>query len=312
MSDRRKNAETKAPLRKAAAAKSANQLARDPAAGHNTALRKLVLGRVIADWTGARNYIDPRQGTPQDLAWEFLRRNPHYQSQWELISNSIRSDVDWNGKIWLAWCGRRFGIESMIAPEADGPPQFLPDDIEPVTDHWVWFGRAPLNPTDLPSPHVGCHMVALPFDLHQPLGKQLEKASDFLEWRRREHINAWRHEYAKPLKKALSELYKQRGSIIQREIIAAKITALKRTISLLLNSVTVDTKGPRGRYRLEKKIEKYRTYWRVLDAAAAGVDETKIAEVLAYSRRSVIDDIEAAIKLRDTGYLALAHSSPRM
>jgi hypothetical protein len=267
-----------------------------------------VYGRAMANWEKEKDYPDPTKASPQCVAWEFLRRNPNYQSQWVSIEETRFTPSDGPARhIWLHRCGQRFGLEFMVKPESRKTPKFVAEEIDAINKHWHWFGGGRIQ-LEHPSPHRACHMVALPFDLTQPLDKQLARARDFLDRRRRGRIREFGLEWSKQFERKLAEVEHQPRTLINDAVVATEIISLRNIVAELKAPLPTDAKGPKGNYKADKLIGLYRTYLRALDAAAAGCSNSEIAARLFKDKSisAVNDALKAARKLRDVGYRQIA------
>lgn len=262
------------------------------------------LPRAVADWRDESRY--PKRGahlSPRRWAWEFLRRNPNYQAEWQTYCDTVASILADNG-----------GDESAIEDD----PRFLRSDPErlPGEDDAAWVarvGRGTQTPIDTWCAREwgleGCQPI-FPDPFSEPLLVSFSSSQ-------RVRMTA---EWKSPTPTALQP---EMAFVIDfRKPIDGQIEALRRYAEnhqkwLAEKGVvrTPDARNTRPEWPL---------YLRLLDAELAGItDPDKIAPVLYKGqharrdddheslRRKINGNQQEARKLRDGGYLWVAAISPK-
>lgn len=184
MAARRKNAEKKPPA---------------PGRRMSTAY-----GKPIADPKYQCQYPDPKMATPERWAWEFLRRNPSYQSdcEWFLkfasdflpryswrtnsAPQATSAQIDSISRLRVE-LGRRWGLaqilpyERLFGDKGDWPPKSAPQFIEDSPEG-MWL------PMDGPLPLNRPHLITVQFNLKRPIDAQLRSAGRLLQDRQTELV----------------------------------------------------------------------------------------------------------------------------
>ncbi|MES9854502.1 MAG: DUF6499 domain-containing protein [Candidatus Thiodiazotropha sp. L084R] len=172
----------------------------------------------MLDWRNPDHYIFTRQLSSEQWAWEFLRRNPEYQKEWQHFIATWRDLEDCYGKpsqrdvqAWQrdqrAWVSAQTCLESDCRIDGDkvliecalgarwGFYKFPPDpsDNDPIgSDHLVWrevnwtpsiveYDQEVEDRTD---------QATMLFDLSMPLQPQIDHAKRRLQIEQRNRIKS--------------------------------------------------------------------------------------------------------------------------
>jgi hypothetical protein len=134
----------------------------------------------IKNWKKPEQYPDPEKMSGKQLAWEFIRRNPEYQSAYHLNKGGRTL-----GAACRKWLDKFYSIDEkwIINPKSKRKDinffqqpsrrvvKFPSDYWELSTDEYKWKGRHPLE-------------VAIVFDLSDSIPDQLKIAKDILKTRK--------------------------------------------------------------------------------------------------------------------------------
>lgn len=235
----------------------------------------------MRDWTDSKAYEFTSALTPEQWAWEFLRRNPEYRSQWQAFWETRQSleaiygrppDRDFNAwkqdlRAWVpaSECGAgecRMDQDKVLIECAFGARwgfyKFPPD---PDQDDAVGRGLLTWREPDREGPeplgledrgYLGDDLakVALGFDLRLPLRAQLEQAKRLLQ-------------------------------VLQRQ---------RRQQGMQLMTVV-------------NFVAQWRLYLRLLDAEGQGANRSEMARRFGLS--ALEDNLSAARAMADGGYRSL-------
>lgn len=132
----------------------------------------------IKDFRKPRQYPDPAKKHPSELAWEFLRRNPKYQADFEKFKKLKTQSAKWElCKKWLPG----LGLFKLFDPK-DNKPRGLKLALTRAPLFHVIKGTGPAN---IESLYKGDVFVT--FNLNVPIKRQLDKTQKFLERERTEY-----------------------------------------------------------------------------------------------------------------------------
>ena len=127
---------------------------------------------VIKDFQKPRQYPDPDKKHPAQLAWEFLRRNPKYQADFDRFKKLKTHLAKWNlCQKWLPG----LGLFKLFDPK-DNSPRLIKFALTHAPRFHVPGGK---GLSSIECLHKGDVFVT--FNLNVPLKRQLEKARKFLE-----------------------------------------------------------------------------------------------------------------------------------
>jgi hypothetical protein len=156
----------------------------------------------LPDWRDASGYPDPESTSRQQWAWEFLRRNSQYQSDWnqrEMPDYAVyfkQQKIDPSDKeIYMLVLGTKWGLACYAPdPSIDVPEVllFLETDVAAATTYEdvQKIGRMPYSPGDWP-------FVNVVFDLELPIHSQIETTKEFLRKTQKNFIDRGKVELKK-------------------------------------------------------------------------------------------------------------------
>ena len=132
-------------------------------------------GYPIADWLDESSYPDPEKLNGPEFAWEYIRRNPEYQKDFETCKNPPSLRYKWN--LISKWFREGHGISKMLDPKEDKPRalnlrlKFRPTIIE-------LFAKGREN--SIVSPFQFKNDIVVVFNLDQPIRQQTESVDEYL------------------------------------------------------------------------------------------------------------------------------------
>lgn len=259
------------------------------------------MAKPIENWLDKSKYPNKAsQLSATRWAWEFLRRNPKYQAQWEMVAHiraEIIGDATGNAAASLPCDDMRFlHFDPPINPgetEAEWRTRVKKGTIAPL-DHWIAdeWGLHGCTPV-LPNPfYSGPNTQLISFDLSSriyiagPAWDGLE--AQFLTALPEQEAIVF--DYRKPLKPQLDAVM-EHAEHRQKKLI-------EQSVITVPSSKNVSSKWP--------------IYLRLLDAELAGANEQEMGKEIykgqdnSYPSRAVSSKIssnlEVAQSLRDHGY----------
>ena len=132
---------------------------------------------LIKDFTKPKQYPDPKKKNGAELAWEFLRRNPKYQKDFDKIKKLKSSSA--KSKLQQKWLPGRPMLK-LFDPK-DNKPRGLKLALTHTPRFHVPKGKGMAS---IESLYKGDVFVA--FNLNIPIQRQLDKTRKFLERERKE------------------------------------------------------------------------------------------------------------------------------
>ncbi len=125
----------------------------------------------IKNWKAAKEYPSPMKMKGVALAWEFLRRNPEYQRDFDSIPK-IKKEYSWYKKEILERWFLNPPTKSLVPNPLDDKPKGLGLFLDKYPRCYQTITN---NPTKYPNDKV------VVFNLKIPLKRQLEEAEKFLK-----------------------------------------------------------------------------------------------------------------------------------
>lgn len=285
---------------------------------------------LIPNWRNLEEYPNPKTTTPQEWAWEFLRRNNEYRADWFELHKDL-CEINY----YEAW--KSFKIlnnfdsedEEVWAFETIKKANSLADTLHRK------YGIYCLEPNLLPPPHLSCNDIDIGWSaMHNKVGIFLQPDPDGHEVPLEDGtfelglLNVDDAESYNPerwMRKKLCEMNKSQqvlflmnprnlyAEISLEENIPAQINQLKKIATKQqeqLNRWGIET----IRVRIEKDL--YQGYLRCLDAHEVGANKKEISEHLlpgepneypSYNANKKINNrLNRAKELRDNDYVELS------
>ena len=185
----------------------------------------------LPDWRDPSQYPDPKKASGEQWAWEFLRRNPKYQQEYQLAKEAG------DKKTWESLT-ESWGIGSApLDPSADTwiVLAFIDTGVGPGKQKPVNMGPPVLNSlmvrelgSDEKTPLKESE-VALVFDLALPLAPQLQRAKGHMLRKQR---GSWgkRRGIVDSEKRARVDLYQIYLRLLDAEIKGASVTHMAKVL----------------------------------------------------------------------------------
>jgi len=231
---------------------------------------KKLFGR---EWSNKADYANTEDFTASQWAWEFLRRNPEYATDWDWFNttwlalefeygkppnrdfnrwqqdprahrvNDFQPSEEPENLLIECWMGSRWGfyVFPQSPSEEEPPPWREPEEVVTLLDG---------SEAEYFTANSG--HIALGFDIHQPIEKQVE--------------------YCQRMLRILQRQAEQSGQMVVRNIAS--------------------------------QSQQWRVYLRLLDAQISGASEKEIA--LAFGKIDIEKSYAIAQRLCAVGYLAIA------
>lgn len=132
----------------------------------------------LPDWNDPNQY-PPSTANPQQFAWEFLRRNRHYQWAYTWMSEVVDYEVSEGDVKYTAtsWVGKKFHLVSVVDPALDSSRVVPAFDTKRTSWTTIALLQNLYRNFDLPPDPDDQHKVLLSFDLTQPIKPQLSEAN---------------------------------------------------------------------------------------------------------------------------------------
>jgi len=131
-------------------------------------------GDPIADCRDESTYPNPEKMNGPELAWEYIRRNPEYQKDFETCKNPPSLRYKWN--LCSKWFRKRSGILKLLDPKEDKPRGLI---------SYLKYGPiifdGPGQNAQITSPLVHKNELGAVFNLDQPIAPQIKSIKDALE-----------------------------------------------------------------------------------------------------------------------------------
>ena len=125
----------------------------------------------IKNWQTAKEYPSPTKMNGIELAWEFLRRNPEYQKDFDKLPK-IKKEYGWYKKELLEKWFSNPPTKSFVPNPLDDKPKGLGLFLDKYPRCYKEINK---NPTKYPNDKV------VVFNLKIPIERQLQEAKKFLK-----------------------------------------------------------------------------------------------------------------------------------
>lgn len=164
--------------------------------------------KAIADWRDPEQY-PPSGASAEQWAWEFLRRNPDYQTHYNNLITEFskrtermtREEVEAEWEVFrfekLDDLVKRWGIFPPTNPESKNPPDFIGHDFKIITHPEIRRGRPEMEapqgfrsrPTDKFQVELELHQMLIRFDLRRPQEEQIKIARRFFSRYKKDQVD---------------------------------------------------------------------------------------------------------------------------